>query len=79
MGLGLGVRADAAAEARVERRRQGCNNENTKREWGRNGIERRRTHADRQAGNDGGTDRGMAAVRPGAAAGAVVMAHEQTA
>ena len=43
------------------------------------GKERNRKETDRQAGNDGGTDRGMAAVRPGAAAGAVVMAHEQTA
>ena len=40
---------------------------------------RKETDADKQAGNDGRTDRGMAAVRPGAAAGAVVMAHEQTA
>ena len=47
----------------------------------RNRKETDATHADRQAGagNDGRTDRGMAAVRPGAAAGAVVMAHEQTA
>ena len=45
----------------------------------RNRKETDATHADRQAGNDGRTDRGMAAVRPGAATGAAVMAHEQTA